>query len=488
MDEASDNIVVLTALPLEYQAVRRLLETPTRVDHAGTIFERGRLLGSRYTIYLATTGTGNDSAASITERSVSFVQPRAVLFTGIAGALKADVSPGDVVVATEVHAYQGGKQDPERFKARPQSWAATYSLQQVAQYVANIGAWKDKLPEGVRGSTAVHFKPIAAGDIVLNVPQGDPARVFLDEHYNGAVAVEMEGAGFASAAHKAQAVPHLMIRGISDRADGTKQDTDATGMQEAAAQHAALFMAEVIAHLMPEADPSAHSSPASTHGSASDLLWQEVGSPVKVLWRRDIVRGSAYSSGPSLLEVHLVPVPTTGRVPAVRMRQLASELVSLGRSKGFFTNLEQVEAHDSAEMAAASVSGPRGRSAGMAITRSGQLSAWEPLPNPGMTYVLDEEHTGERISLLLSLLMSIDVPVAASYAPAAAVENTRMVTVERLSEVNPRSAALRVTDAPIEVQPEEAVAATLVSTCSRELANELTARLIYSFRNPSRRL
>jgi hypothetical protein len=353
----------------------------------------------------------------------------------------------------------------------------------VAQYVANSGKWKSRFPAGARVSTTVHFKPIAAGDVVLDVPRHDSARMFLDEHYNGAVAVEMEGAGFASAAHKARGVPHLVIRGISDRADGTKGDTDATGLQETAAQHAAWFMAEVIAHLVPEADSAGSRTSAS---AGVGLEWHGLDSPAEVSWHRQLLPRSAYANGPSLIELHLVPVPGTGRVPAVRMRQLASELVGLGRSKGFFTNLERVKADDSAAVAMASVHEPYDRSAGLVITRSGQLSAWEALPKPGLTYVLDEDHASERLTFLLELLMSIGATEAQSYAPAAAIENTRMVTVERLSEVNPHSAGLRVTDAPIEVLPEEAVTAEAVTTRGRELAAELTARLIYSFRHPSR--
>lgn len=480
MDEVSDKIVVLTALPLEYQAVRLLIEGHQRVDHAGTIFERGRLSGTSAIVYLASTGPGNDSAAVITERAVSFVQPRAVLFVGIAGALKDDISPGDVVVATEVYAYHGGKQELDGFKARPRSWEATYSLQQVAQYVANVGAWRDRLAEGVRAATAVHFKPIVAGDVVLNAPRESPLRVFLDQYYNGAAAVEMEGAGFASAAHKAQAVPHLMIRGISDRADGTKQDTDIAGMQQIAAQNAALFLAEVIAQLTPADVPSDDRA----QGPVDELIWQPLDGPVEVSLHKDLVPGSAYTSGPSLLELHLVPVPVASRVPAARMRKLAADLVGLGRSEGFFTNLERVEAHDSADVVVVSVADARGRSAGLAITKSGQRSAWESLPHPGLTYVLDEEHTRQRIAALLALLVAIDEPSAPSYAPAAAIENTRMVTVERLSEVNPNSAGLRMSDAPIEVVPEEAVTAAMVARNGSELADELTARLVYSFRTP----
>ena len=63
MDASGETLVVLTALPLEYKAVRRLLEGLERVDQAGTVFERGRLAGTPWTVYLAATGPGNDSAA-----------------------------------------------------------------------------------------------------------------------------------------------------------------------------------------------------------------------------------------------------------------------------------------------------------------------------------------------------------------------------------------------------------------------------------------
>ncbi|MER7854204.1 5'-methylthioadenosine/S-adenosylhomocysteine nucleosidase [Streptomyces bacillaris] len=486
LNEASDKIVVLTALPLEYQAVRSLLEGPRRVDHAGTIFEHGRLAGTSYTIYLTATGPGNDSAAAITERAVSFVQPRAVFFMGIAGALKSDISPGDVVVATEVYAYHGGKQDPDGFKARSRSWEASYQLQQVAQYVANVGTWRGRLPEGARSSAAVHFKPIAAGDVVLNTPQDSTQRVFLDRYYNGAVAVEMEGAGFASAAHKTQSVPHLMIRGISDRADGTKQSTDGQGLQEAAANHAALFLAEVITQLTPPPVPASNPDLSISQQPGGELVWQPLEQPAAVSWHKDLIPTSVYTSSASLLELHLVPVPVTGRVPAVRMQQLTVELADLGRAEGLFTSLENVQAYDSADVALVAAKDRNGRSSGIAITRSGQRSVWETLPKPGLTYVLDEEHARDRFSILLKLLDSVAGPAVSSYAPAAAIENTRLVTVERLSEVDPRSAMFRVTDAPIEVQPEEAVGAEMISGRNRELAEELTARLIYSYRNPRR--
>ncbi|MFE4969148.1 hypothetical protein [Streptomyces sp. NPDC056660] len=474
---------MLTALPLERRAVRRLLEGLERVDQAGTVFERGRLRGTPWTVYLAATGPGNDSAAVITERVINFVRPQAVFFVGIAGSLKPDVSPGDVVVASEVYAYHGGKESAEGFKGRPRSWETTHHLQQVAMLVDSVGDWRGRLPEAGRDTTEVYFKPIAAGDLVLDAPTGSPSRVLLDRNFNDVVAVEMEGAGFANAATKA-GVPFLLIRGISDMADGTKQSTDGAGMQEAAAQHAALFLAEVIAQLKPANSDSQPQSPASDQ-PADDLIWQPLDEPASVAWYRDLVPSGGYAGAPSLLEVHLVPIPVTSRVTATRMRELAEELVSLGRSKGLFTNTEQVDIHNTAELTVVAVANPRGRWTGLAITRSGQRSAWESLPKPGITYVLDEDDARERITTLLELLETVDVRAAPSYALAAGIENTILVTAERLSEVNPHhSRGMGMRDTPVRVQPEEAVTAAVVASRGTDLAEELSARLLYAFRDP----
>ena len=51
----------------------------------------------------------------------------------------------------------------------------------------------------------------------------------------------MEGAGLSQAALFSRSVPALIIRGISDRADGSKRDLDKAGWQPRAAAHAAAF-------------------------------------------------------------------------------------------------------------------------------------------------------------------------------------------------------------------------------------------------------
>jgi hypothetical protein len=116
---------------------------------------------------------------------------------------------------------------------------------QVAAHVGRAGDWADVAPGGKAPN--VHFGAIAAGEIVQNSLISTEAR-WIRQHYNDALAIEMEGAGVAQAGHLSGA-PVAIIRGISDRADGTKAtDGDAAWQPEAAA-NAAAFAARLAVEL-----------------------------------------------------------------------------------------------------------------------------------------------------------------------------------------------------------------------------------------------
>lgn len=220
-------VVILTAIDLEYEAVRKhLRDVHTRTHPAGTIFEVGNVAGVVGRVALAVMGEGNTGAAAIAERSIAPFQPRLLLFVGIAGALKDDIRLGDVVVPTRVYGYHGGREDSLGFRARPRSYEAPHALLQRAQFVNRRGDWARK-PAGSDplDGPRCHFKPIAAGEVVLD-SRWSPLAKRLNDHYDDAVAVEMESAGVAIAGHLNQSLPVLIVRGISDHADGSKGVTD----------------------------------------------------------------------------------------------------------------------------------------------------------------------------------------------------------------------------------------------------------------------
>jgi nucleoside phosphorylase len=230
-------VVVLTALPVEYAAFRGHLHDLKRAsDEAGTQYELGTINGGTCRVALAEIGEGNDGAAVLAGHAIVRFRPRAMFFVGIAGALRDDIDLGDVVVATRVYGYHGGKDGDEGFLSRPRVFEADNELLQRARFVAR------QIKE-----FRVHLGPVAAGEIVLNSRRTGLVQQ-LERRYNDAVAIEMESVGMARAGHVGR-VPVLTIRGISDHTDGTKATAEANGSQRTAARHAADVSAALVADL-----------------------------------------------------------------------------------------------------------------------------------------------------------------------------------------------------------------------------------------------
>lgn len=263
----SSPVVILTALNLEYEAVRKQL-TDLRIHrHAkGTRFEVGRLGRSGCRVALGLVGKGNHPAAVLAERAMAEFSPAAVLFVGVAGGLWPSIQLGDVVVASQVYAYHGGTSEDDGLKARPKAWEISHGAAQIAHHLIRSGEWKHGLPPDA--APRVHFGPIAAGEIVQDSAISEQAR-WVRQHYNDALAIEMEAAGVAQAAHLNQALPVVVVRGISDRADGSKTTTDGRNWQPRAAAHAAAFAAALAQELAQElvADGAVdHPATADTSG------------------------------------------------------------------------------------------------------------------------------------------------------------------------------------------------------------------------------
>ncbi|MEV6637743.1 5'-methylthioadenosine/S-adenosylhomocysteine nucleosidase [Actinoplanes sp. NPDC051470] len=240
------HIVVLTALNLEYEAVhKRIVDPHVQWHPAGTRFETGRLGRGGCQVALALVGKGNHPAAVLAERAISEFAPSAVIFVGVAGALWPNIKLGDVVVASQIYAYHGGTSENDGLKARPRTWETSHQAAQMIQHLIRTEAW---IAPSRTSRPHAHFGPIAAGEVVQDSALSAHA-LWIRQHYNDALAIEMEAAGVAQAGHLNRSLPIVVVRGISDRADGSKSTSDSQNWQVQAARNAAEFAAALAPQL-----------------------------------------------------------------------------------------------------------------------------------------------------------------------------------------------------------------------------------------------
>ncbi|MBS1595549.1 MAG: 5'-methylthioadenosine/S-adenosylhomocysteine nucleosidase [Bacteroidetes bacterium] len=239
--------VILTAIPLEYNAVRGHITDVKEVTHPkGNVYEDGKFKGlyHNWDVGIAEVGAGNNTCALQTERAINFFKPEVVLFVGIAGGIK-DLALGDVVAPEKAYGYEKGKITASGLLPRPEVGMSSYAIFERAKAEAKKNEWQERLPKQERRSDLkVITKPIAAGEKVLTEIRSEVYEL-IRSSYNDTVAIEMEGSGFYTACHANDGLQFLIVRGISDLLVN-KSETDSAGYQDIAARNASAFAFEVL--------------------------------------------------------------------------------------------------------------------------------------------------------------------------------------------------------------------------------------------------
>lgn len=205
---AETPIAILGAMPEEVAALLDGLKG--RQDRRAGGFEvtSGHLEGRA--VLIAHCGIGKVNAAAVAQVLAS-AKPRALIFTGVAGALDPGLAVGDIVIATEAVQHDVDVTalgyEPGRVPGEPLSWKSDEKLVELALLAAA------EVTE-VRTTTGL----VASGDQFV----ADPARGRAIRGGFGADCVEMEGAAVAQVCTRS-AVPFVIVRSISDSADHDAQ-------------------------------------------------------------------------------------------------------------------------------------------------------------------------------------------------------------------------------------------------------------------------
>jgi adenosylhomocysteine nucleosidase len=208
MSSTEAPIAILGAMPEEIAALLSALDGRSESHVGGHEVHSGELEGKP--VLIVRCGIGKVNAAAVAQLLV-LRQPRALIFTGVAGAVDPELRVGDIVVASDALQHDVDVTalgyEPGLVPGEPFSWQSDPRLVDLAVAAAA------ELPE-VRVVTG----RVVSGDQFV----ADPGRTSSLRERFGASCVEMEGAAVAQVCARA-GVPFVIIRSISDSADHDAQ-------------------------------------------------------------------------------------------------------------------------------------------------------------------------------------------------------------------------------------------------------------------------
>lgn len=229
MSDAQIDFLVICPLAEERDAVLNLLPGHRRIDpvldDTNTYFQAELGIAEcerKYRlVVLPLTGMGLVNAASATANAIQRWKARYVLVTGIAGGVaKNGVDLGDVLISDQIADYELQKIEGGKGSIRWQVHRADMRLLSAAMNHMDQD-WRSVESKRFNSNNPrVHFGPICTGNKVID----DESLInqYIDV-WRKMIGVEMEGGGVANAVWQSATQPGmLMIRGVSDLADGRK--------------------------------------------------------------------------------------------------------------------------------------------------------------------------------------------------------------------------------------------------------------------------
>jgi adenosylhomocysteine nucleosidase len=205
---AFSKIALIGAMNEEIELLVGHMEQVTSSTKAGITFREGNFLSKK--VIVCRTGVGKVNAAVTTQILIDYFGVEVVIFTGVAGALDPELNIGDIVISNECMQHDMDV-TPLGFAKGVIPYEEKSIFPADVELVELAAAAGNRLFEGrvKRGRVLSGDQFIASREVV-----GELHKVLEG------MCVEMEGAAVAQVCSM-NAIPYVVIRSMSDRADGS---------------------------------------------------------------------------------------------------------------------------------------------------------------------------------------------------------------------------------------------------------------------------
>ncbi len=198
---------IIGAMNEEVAKIKEQMTDTEITTLAGMDFCKGTLSGAP--VVVVRSGIGKVNAAVCTQILVDRFHIDAVINTGIAGSLQAEIDIGDIVLSTDVlHHDMDATGFGYPLGQIPQM--DTFSFEADKELLQEV----QKICEQVNPDIHVHTGRVVSGDQFISERAVKEKIV----SWTNGCCTEMEGAAIAQAAYLNQ-IPFLIVRAISDKAD-----------------------------------------------------------------------------------------------------------------------------------------------------------------------------------------------------------------------------------------------------------------------------
>lgn len=229
-------IGIIGAMEVEVAILKEKMEDVRIIKKASMDFYEGILAGKK--VVVVRSGIGKVNAGICAQILADVFSVDAIINTGIAGSLNKNINIGDIVLSTDVVQHD---MDATGFGYRkgqiPQMPVFFFNADE------NLRRLAAEVCREVNPDIQVFEGRIASGDQF--VCDQDVKNRIVSEF--SAYATEMEGAAIGQAAYLNE-IPFLVVRAISDKADGSAQ-MDYSEFEKAAVDHSVRLTLNMLARI-----------------------------------------------------------------------------------------------------------------------------------------------------------------------------------------------------------------------------------------------